>query len=180
MAILGSWPGATTGASSAKGAPPRYPARMTDAQIDAVFARAKAELEAKTGVHVGSWHMDGARWDADLEAGTITFTNQRNWKIRAPMQVIGTRSLADGTFLWGWDHPSVPAPLAAHARLVKAFGEGQRLNMLTTRKIVASEAEAWELTALATHLAAANGAYRGPSGKTEVFMTFGEIAITKA
>ncbi|MBY0520448.1 MAG: hypothetical protein K2P79_08495 [Sphingomonas sp.] len=55
---------------------------MTDAQIDAVFARAKAELEAKTGVHVGSWHMDGARWDADLEAGTITFTNQRNWKCR--------------------------------------------------------------------------------------------------
>lgn len=97
--------------------------------------------------------------------------------------MIGTRSLADGTFLWGWDHPSVPAPLRGHARLVKAFGEVQGLNMLTTRKIVASEDEAWELTALATHLAAANGAYRartGKGGKTEVFMTFGEIAITKA
>jgi hypothetical protein len=159
---------------------PQYPPALPDDEIDAVFARASEELDDKTAAHIGSWHMDGARWDADLEAGTITFVNQRGWTIRAPVQVIGTRAITDSTWLWAWDNPSIPAACAADARLVKAFGEAQGLEALTTRKIEASEENAWELTALAAHLAGATGAYRGPSGPTEVFMTFGAITIEQA
>lgn len=158
---------------------PSYPAKLSDAEIDAIFARANEELSAKTAGHVGTWKMDGASWSADLEAGTISFVNKRGWTIVAPVQVIGTRSLADSTWLWAWDHPSVPPARAVDAQRVKAFGAMQGLEALTTRKIVASEEECWEFTALAAHLAAANGAYRGPAGKAEVFMTFGEIEISK-
>ena len=47
-------------------------------------------------------------------------------------------------------------------------------------EIDASEADAWKYTALAAHLAAANGAYRGVAGKTEVFMTFGMVTMEGA
>jgi hypothetical protein len=41
------------------------------------------------------------------------------------------------------------------------------------------EDKAWEFTAVAVRLGSANGAYRGPSGATYVFMTFGEITLQK-
>lgn len=147
--------------------------------VDAVFARAKADLEAKTAAHVGTWHMDTASWQADLERGTITFRNRSNWVITAPVQVIGTRAITDGTWLWAWDHPSIPPNLASHARLVRDFGAAHRIADFTTRKVVADEERSWLFTALACYLAKANGAYRGPAGKAEVFMTFGEITISK-
>jgi hypothetical protein len=39
--------------------------------------------------------------------------------------------------------------------------------------------DAWRMTALANRLCGSNGAYRGPAGKTIVFMTFGEIQLEK-
>lgn len=159
---------------------PSYPGGLDDAAIDGVFDRATAELEAKTGAHVATWGAEAARWDADLDAGTITFTNAKGWTIIAPMQVVGTLNTADGTFLWGWDHPSVPQPLRRAAERVRAFGAAQGLEALTTRKIEADEAQGWELTALAMHLDGAQGAYRAPSGATLLFLTYGELTISKS
>lgn len=157
----------------------RYPKRLTDAEIDAVFDRAVAEMKTKTAAFKAAWD-GGDHWDVDLDAGLITFSGQPGAIIRAPVQVIGTRLAADSTWLWAWDHPSIPPARAAHARLVRAFGMTNGLEMLTTRKVVATEDQAWELTALAAHLAGAEGAYRGPSGKAAVFMTFGPTTIAKA
>ncbi|MGJ3648677.1 DUF6882 domain-containing protein [Sphingomonas sp. GlSt437] len=179
MAILGRWSDGDARLGGSGSELPHYPAHLADAEINRIFDRAKAELSAKTALNIGTWHMDKARWAVDMEIGLITFTG-KDAVARAPVQVIGTRSLADGTFLWARDHPSIPVPLRRHAALVKAFGEQQGLKAMTTRKIEASEEEAWELTALAVHLAGADGAYRGPTDKAEVFMTFGEITVTKA
>jgi hypothetical protein len=66
-----------------------------------------------------------------------------------------------------------------HAQRARDFGEKYRLERYTTRKIVSSESEAWHFTALASYLAGAQGGYRGPSGSTFVFMTFGDVTITK-
>lgn len=146
---------------------------------DTILKRAFADLQAKTAANVRLWQMDTASWSADLDLGTITFTNARHWTITGPVQVIGTRSTTDGTWLWGWDHPSVPAPLAAHARLVRDFGVAPKLEDMTTRKIEADKDRCWLYAALACYLGHATGAYRGPAGKAEVFMTFGEIRIGK-
>ncbi len=137
-------------------------------------------LDALTNAHNATWRLGTARWDADLDAGTLTFTNDRGWKIVAPVQVIGTLNTADGTWLWGWDHPSVPEPLRAHAALVRDFGAAHGLEAFTTRHIEASEEDGWQFAALAAYLAKAQGAYRGPSGQTMIFMTFGELTISQA
>ena len=145
---------------------------------DLTFARAEEEMRLKTEFALSTWGLgQGGDWAADLEAGTITFTNDKAWEIVAPVQVIGTRNTEDGTWLWGWDHPSVPEPLGEHARLARAFGQKYGLEAFTTRKLSASEADAWTFTAIACHLAGAQGGYRGPAGSAHVFMTYGTVSI---
>ncbi|WP_216352869.1 DUF6882 domain-containing protein [Sphingomonas sp. LM7] len=163
-----------------KPAPIEEPAASDDADavVDVIFERADAELQLKTEAAMGLWGLgSGESWAADLEAGTITFVNAKGWEINAPVQVIGTLNTADGTWLWGWDHPSVPAPVSLHAGLVRDFGAQHGLEALTTRKIEADETDGWTFAALACHLAGAQGAYRGPAGDALVFMTYGEVSI---
>jgi len=150
----------------------------TLAEPDLSFARAEEELRLKTAFAQETWGLgQGGQWAADLDAGTITFTNDKGWEITASVQVIGTYNTSDGTWLWGWDHPSVPEPVARDARRVHAFGEKYGLEALTTRQIHADESDAWTFTALACHLAGAQGGYRGPAGPTHVFMTYGTVSI---
>jgi hypothetical protein len=147
---------------------------------DLTIERARNEMQLRTQAAIGLWGMDQASWAVDLETGIITFTNaEKGWVIAAPVQVVGTFNTEDDTWLWGWDHPSVPDPVGEHARLVHDFGEKYGLEAMTTRKIAATMAECWDFTALACHLAGAEGGYSGPAGTARVFMTFGTVSIKK-
>jgi hypothetical protein len=147
---------------------------------DLTIARANNEMQIRTQTAIDMWGLDTAAWDADLDAGTITFTHaEKRLVVTAPVQVIGTYNTEDGSWLWGWDHPSVPEPLGEHARRVRDFGQQYGLAALTTRKIVASMEDAWGFTALACHLGGGQGGYSGPSGATRVFMTYGTATIRK-
>jgi hypothetical protein len=115
----------------------------------------------------------------DQDSETISFRFADGTVATAPIQIVGTYNPADGTFLWGWDHPSVAEPLRAHARLVREFGEKHGVATLTERMVRCSEEEAWEFTALAARLGGANGAYRANTGGPLVFMTFGEVRLQK-
>jgi hypothetical protein len=137
------------------------------------------ELRLKTSAHNATWHLDKARWDVDQNAGIIVFTQLDGMSATCPVQIIGTYNTADGTWLWGWNHPSVVPPLQEHARAVKAYGERHHVEKLTTQKVPCSEQEAWEFTALACKLAEAQGVYRGPAGTSRVFMTFGTVTLSK-
>ncbi len=148
---------------------------------------AMAELEAKTFGLDAIIHFKEAAWSLNLEEGKLSFIPENSigkknddtptMKAIAPVQVIGTFNTEDETFLWGWDHPSIDEPFAEHARKVKAYGEEHQLEPLTSRKVTCSEADCWEFTALACKLNEAQGAYRGPSDETLVFMTFGKVEL---
>jgi Family of unknown function (DUF6882) len=62
---------------------------------------------------------------------------------------------------------------------LKAFGERFGVPSLTTRKLKCTEEKAWEFTALACKLCKRQGGYRGPDGPALVFMTFGDVSVTK-
>lgn len=141
-----------------------------------VFGRAESEIALRTELFRSIFGDEPFDWAVDLEAGTITFRSATKM-VTAPVQVIGTYNSLDGTFLWGWDHPSIPEPRRTDARLARRFGELQNLPLFTTRMVECSEEQAWAFTAVALYLSGAQGAYRGPAGTTMVFMTFGEMTI---
>ena len=149
-------------------------------EAQAVIAKSMEELRLKQEVNASLWGLGGTeRWDADLELGIIHFSGNDGVVVSAPVQVIGTLNMDDGTWLWGWDHPSVKEPLAQAARLCRDFGERYGLRQFMERKTACSENEVWEQTAVALHLSGGGGAYRGPAGTALVFMTFGEVTIQK-
>jgi hypothetical protein len=137
------------------------------------------ELRLKTDAHDRLWHLREASWSVDQDAQTITFTSPQGVTATCQVQIIGTYNTDDGTWLWAWDHPSVVLALQEHARQIRAYGAKHGIKKLTTRKLECEEADAWEFTALACRLCDAQGAYRGPAGSALVFMTFGEVTLSR-
>lgn len=142
--------------------------------------KATNHLQTLTAAHDGLWHISKADWSADLDSGVLAFDAPNGTHVEAPLQVIGTYNTEKRTWLWGWDHPSVEPPFDAHAQQMREYGAKHGLADLTTRTLHCSSDRCWEFTAVACLLNAAQGAYRGPSGSTFVFMTFGEVKLSPA
>jgi hypothetical protein len=126
------------------------------------------------------WQIGQAAWSVDQDKGTITFTSPKGIRATAPVQFIGTYNTLDNTWLWAWANSSLEVALTEHARKVQGYGLEKGYDILTTAKLACPEEQCWELAALACMLAKGQGAYRGPAGTARVFMTFGEVKLTKA
>jgi hypothetical protein len=147
-------------------------------KVDAILLESFEELKRKQQANTEAWglgHTD--RRDVDFDTGFLKFSNTDGFTVTAPVQVIGTFDTDDSTFLWAWDHPSIPAPLARTSLLIQDFGDLHQLVRFTTRLIRCTEDEAWHFTALGLRLSGAAGSYRGRSGSAYVYMTFGEVTI---
>lgn len=143
----------------------------------ALLAQAMEWLRAQTQRQGQAWGLGTeVAWNLDMHAGSLRLTFEDGRELVCPVQVVGTYNTADGSFLWGWEHPSVPAPLRRAAQRLREHGAAQGIERCTTRKLACSEAEAWAWTAAAARLDAAAGAYRGRAGEAWVYMSFGEPA----
>jgi hypothetical protein len=152
--------------------------KAASADFQRLIDQSLEELRAKTATHDAAWSLGEASWEIDQDAGEIVFTSPAGLKATCPVQIIGTYNQDDSTWLWGWEHPSVDAALQEHAKRVREYGQKHGIEALTTKKLHCTEEEAWELTALACKLCEAQGAYRGPSGSTLVFVTFGQPKLS--
>ena len=148
-------------------------------EYDVLIQQSIEGLRLQTTAHDSTWHLGEASWSVDQGSGNIVFVSPHGITAPCPVQIIGTYNSLDNTFLWGWEHPSVLPALQEHARKVKAYGEQHNIAELTTQKITCTETKAWELTALACRLNEAQGAYRGTSGTSTIFMTFGTVSLSK-
>lgn len=145
---------------------------------NAVVERSMARLQAMTAAHDASWGLGRADWQADLNQGTLSFITP-GLRATCAAQVVGTYNTQNGSWLWGWGHPSVPAALAVDAGRVRAFAAEYQLSELLTPQLTCSEHDAWAFTALAAQLGNAQGAYRGPAGTALVFFTFGDVTLSQ-
>jgi hypothetical protein len=156
----------------------RKPKKLSDAEIDAFVHDSLHELIKIQDQNRAHYGVGDGRWDYDLEKGMIVFT-QPGKLVTASIQVIGTLNHEKNTFMWAWDHPSVPKVLSEHALLVKAWGEANELPIFSTRIVECDEAQAWEFTAIARRLAKADGAYVGRGDKASPFLTLSGFKITE-
>jgi hypothetical protein len=141
------------------------------------IAQCRERLAQQTALHAAAWRLGSeSQWMADMDAGTIRF-EFADRSVQAAFQVVGTYDRRSGSFLWGWDHPSVPDTLRLHARLALEWGRDHAVSAFTTRSVNCTEDDAWGYAAVTSRLADASGVYRGPAGDTLVFMTFGDVTI---
>ena len=89
--------------------------------LDAVEARGglAGRMEAVTGFEL---NMEKGVLRLDLPDGSHEVATQ----------VVGTYS-DDGSFMWGWGHPSVPGPLQQAAWAVQRYGDRQLIDELLSR-----------------------------------------------
>lgn len=138
---------------------------------------ARKSLEKLTGIHTATWGLGKAeRYDVDLEKGEIVFSFPDK-TVASPVQVIGT--LYNNSFMWGWDHPSVPANLQKHALKAKAWGMKNGAVQYTTQVTPSTTEEAWDFAAVTCAVANASGVYCAVDGSRSVFMTLGTQKIRK-
>jgi hypothetical protein len=99
--------------------PDWYPAWRDEAieQLKAKNARLKKDL------HLGSW----SRYDYDLTAGTLLFSQDGVVKVVTEIQIVGSTSTEGGNWLWAWANSSLPSELLSDAKLVRSFGERMAL-----------------------------------------------------
>ncbi len=95
---------------------------LYDDETNDLIARGRQTLFANQQDMLAAWGFEKTkRWDADLNAGTITFTDPGQIVI-APVQVIGSFVVEDHSWLWSWANPNVDFELTRHARLVRHYG----------------------------------------------------------
>jgi hypothetical protein len=150
------------------------------ADLQPQIEKAMNGLQAMTAAHDGMWQISQAAWSVDQGEGTITFDSPNGLRATAPVQFVGTYNTQDQSWLWAWANPSLEEPLTEHAKKVRAYGEQKGYEILTTPKLTCPEDQCWDLAALACLLCGAQGAYRGPAGSARVFMTFGNVALSKS
>jgi hypothetical protein len=154
--------------------PPKDFSKFLDQCLDDLDKRQKACADL--------WGIDGCeRWEVDQSQGTITFLNTKTGhnKVIGKVQILGTFNEADKMWLWSWANASIGAELRKDALQLKEYGEKNLRMRLTEAGWKGDLQDAWKMTALAVKLLGADAAYRGPAGKTLVFMAIRDLKVAE-
>lgn len=107
-----------------------------------------------------TWHWsDMARWHIDHNKRTMTFSSPKRAKLVADVRHVGSFSTKSNTFQWAWKTIGEEVDV----NRLRAFGEVRGIEKLTTASFGATEADAWQMAALAAYLLGADALYRPPS-----------------
>lgn len=109
--------------------------------------------------------------------GELVFSKGGVPKVVARIQVAGTLVTKNktSTWTWAWAKPDLLAPVREGVPKVRAFGEERSILALMQPKWVATEADAWQMTAVACRLMDAKGAFKCPGADGATFMVFTDI-----
>jgi hypothetical protein len=112
------------------------------------------------------------RWNYDLDAGTLVFSEEGIPTVIASIQVVGTTSTTSKTWLWGWANESLPSSVVSRVCEVRRFGETEGLSRLTEEQLPDDEYLGWEMTAIAARIIGAKGGYRFPAENGFMYVVY--------
>jgi hypothetical protein len=127
------------------------------AGFDELFSRHVATAMAR---QLALADLIGERdWSVDLTAGTAAFGPD----LRFPLQLLGSESHLDGTWLWAWANSAsnLPADVLHLAGWLRAYGSSTGVAELTDATFPLSRADGHRLALLASGLTG-RPYYRGP------------------
>ena len=107
-------------------------------------------------------------WAVDLSAGTITFGECHTFGI----QLLGTESWEDDTWLWSWANEAsgLPPAVVEWARQVREYGLENGVRELEMSQFGLDLANGHTLSMVASGLCGADAYYRGPYGAGAAFL----------
>jgi hypothetical protein len=117
------------------------------------------------------------RYDYDLDRGTLTFSHEGVPRVVASVLVAGTTSESGGTWLWGWANAYIPVRVSAPLKKVRDFGIAEGIAELSEEYVPDDEHVGWAMTALASRIMGAKGAYRCPGDYGFLYLIFADIAF---
>ena len=136
--------------------PDWYPAWRHDAVHGLQEKNARLQAEFR----ISEW----PRYDYDLDAGTLVFSDQGGPRVIAEIQVAGSTSAKAGNWLWAWANSHWPPECPADSRRAREFGEEHGVCELTHDSVEDDAGDinalGWELTATMVRITDALGAYR--------------------
>jgi len=108
-------------------------------------------------------------WNADLDAGTISFGPQ----LVFPLQALGTFSHSSETWRWAWvaAESDWPARLLSQAERLRAYGEQHGIELLTAGEFDATETDLHVIGAIASGMFGASGYYLANYGQGTMVLT---------
>lgn len=110
-------------------------------------------------------------WDA--WRGELVFSRGGVPGVVARIQVVG--SLSTKTWTWAWAKPELLAPVRQAVLQVRKFGEERSILSLIQPRWAATEADAWQMTAITCKLVDAKGAFKCPGPEAATFMVFSDL-----
>jgi hypothetical protein len=110
----------------------------------AVHALTDLNEECKRRYSITTW----PRWDYDLDAGNLVFSDGGVPKVIASIQVVGTTSNTSHTWMWAWANESLPLTVTEQVREVRQFGISESLSRFTEPQLTDDEVLGWEMTAI--------------------------------
>ena len=141
--------------------PDWYPAWRDEAYDQLTAKNARLEKDFR----LGHW----PRYDYDLTAGTLSFSDKAGVKVVSEIQIAGSTSAKADNWLWAWANSNLPGNLLGDAKLVWAFGEEKGIDDLAQAYVTGAsgdlEAVGWNLTGAMVRVCNALGAYRSPRGE---------------
>lgn len=135
-----------------------YPDWYPEWRHEAFHALQEKNAALSETYKLGSW----PRYDHDLEAGTLIFSDQGVPKVVAEVQIVGTTSTKAGDWLWAWGNNHWPESRIVDALAVRTFGEEHGIEELVHDYLSDEDLNVlgWEMTAVAARITNALGAYR--------------------
>lgn len=116
-------------------------------------------------------------WFYNQYTGELTFSDDGITKLIVDYEEVGSLSFKSNTWLWAWENPHLEEKIKSQIGMVRAYGLKRDFEKLINPKWTADEYDGWEMTAIASYLMKAKGAYRVPSSDSTLysFMIFKDI-----
>lgn len=118
-------------------------------------------------------HGHYSRWDWDDIAVTLTFSDPVRPTVRIDVTVVG--STEGDSWEWSWANSNYGDRLKLDMEKVRAFGDANGYEQLTSAFLDADEHTGWEMTAVAAHILDALGAYRFPTDDGYCYLIYRKI-----
>ena len=102
--------------------PDWYPDWLDEAVEQLTTKNARLEKDFR----LGSW----PRYDYDLTAGKLLFSEEGVVKVVAEIQIAGSTSAKASNWLWAWANSNLPGEFLSDAKLVRSYGEENSIDEL--------------------------------------------------